>query len=52
VLSACDVDFEAFFLRDAMASDVGQDPSDPSQTFEPPHACRGAAMAETVFDFF
>ena len=52
VLSACDVDFEALFLRDAMASDVGQDPSDPSQTFEPPHACRGAAMADTVFDFF
>ena len=27
VLSACDADFEALFLRDAMASDVGQDPS-------------------------
>ena len=52
VLSACDADFEALFLRDAMASDVGQDPSDPSQTFEPPHACRGAAVAEPVFDFF
>ena len=52
VLSACDADFEALFLRDTMASDVGQGPRDPSQTFEPPHACRCAAVAEPVFDSF
>jgi hypothetical protein len=52
VLSACDADFEALFLRDTMASDIGQGSRDPLQTFEPPHECRGAAMAETVFDFF
>ena len=30
----------------------GDIPPTVAQTFEPPHACRGAAMAETVFDFF
>jgi hypothetical protein len=52
VLSACDAGVEARFFNATRWFQMSGKVPRPSQTFDPPHACRGAAVAETVFDFF